>query len=95
MSKFNGMLVVKSQLFKLLKGMLNVTGPTNTQKEGIWSLRACGERCLNDDSLGEGMMGWWTSFEALLIFSSTSGNNIAQIVRVAAHVGMLQGMLKA
>eukprot|EP00983_Pelagomonas_calceolata_P018514 580717-Pelagomonas_calceolata.AAC.1 len=33
-SKFNGtLLMVKSQLFKLLKGVLSVAGPTNTQKD--------------------------------------------------------------
>eukprot|EP00983_Pelagomonas_calceolata_P075550 1153064-Pelagomonas_calceolata.AAC.9 len=32
-SKHIGTLVVKSQLFKLVKGMLSVTGPTNTQKD--------------------------------------------------------------
>eukprot|EP00983_Pelagomonas_calceolata_P046830 1140353-Pelagomonas_calceolata.AAC.2 len=30
--KFNGMLVVQSHLFKVVKGMLSVTGPTITQK---------------------------------------------------------------
>eukprot|EP00983_Pelagomonas_calceolata_P050725 1142098-Pelagomonas_calceolata.AAC.6 len=40
-SKFIGALVVKSQLFKLAKGMLNVAGPTNTQKDGMKSLRFC------------------------------------------------------
>eukprot|EP00983_Pelagomonas_calceolata_P110585 1159688-Pelagomonas_calceolata.AAC.1 len=30
-SKFNGTMVVKSQLFKLVKGILNIAGPTNTQ----------------------------------------------------------------
>eukprot|EP00983_Pelagomonas_calceolata_P039226 1137083-Pelagomonas_calceolata.AAC.1 len=34
-SKFNGTLVVKSQLFKLVKVMLNVTGPTNTQEDDL------------------------------------------------------------
>eukprot|EP00983_Pelagomonas_calceolata_P122955 1160955-Pelagomonas_calceolata.AAC.6 len=33
-SKFNGTLVVKSQLFKLVKGALSITGPANTQKDG-------------------------------------------------------------
>eukprot|EP00983_Pelagomonas_calceolata_P044640 1139386-Pelagomonas_calceolata.AAC.3 len=33
-SKLNGALVVKSQMLKLVKGMLSVTGPTNTQKDG-------------------------------------------------------------
>eukprot|EP00983_Pelagomonas_calceolata_P002253 76696-Pelagomonas_calceolata.AAC.2 len=33
-SKFNGTLLVKSQLFKLVEGMLSVTGPTNTQRDG-------------------------------------------------------------
>eukprot|EP00983_Pelagomonas_calceolata_P083200 1156110-Pelagomonas_calceolata.AAC.1 len=33
-SKFNGTLVVKSQLLKLVKGVLIVTGPTDTQKDG-------------------------------------------------------------
>eukprot|EP00983_Pelagomonas_calceolata_P069561 1150406-Pelagomonas_calceolata.AAC.2 len=32
-SKFNGTLVVK--MFKLVKGMLSITGPTNTQKDGF------------------------------------------------------------
>eukprot|EP00983_Pelagomonas_calceolata_P068663 1150027-Pelagomonas_calceolata.AAC.1 len=31
---FNGTLVVKIQLFKLVKGMLSVTSPTDTQKDG-------------------------------------------------------------
>eukprot|EP00983_Pelagomonas_calceolata_P013809 442381-Pelagomonas_calceolata.AAC.1 len=34
-SKFNGTLVVKTQLFKLVKGMLSVTGPANTQKDDV------------------------------------------------------------
>eukprot|EP00983_Pelagomonas_calceolata_P023840 750498-Pelagomonas_calceolata.AAC.1 len=34
-SKFNSTLVVKSQLFKVVKGMLSVAGPTNTQKDGV------------------------------------------------------------
>eukprot|EP00967_Tisochrysis_lutea_P121675 scaffold200697_cov16-Tisochrysis_lutea.AAC.1 len=34
-SKFNGTLVIKSQLFILVKGMLNIIGPTNTQKDGM------------------------------------------------------------
>eukprot|EP00983_Pelagomonas_calceolata_P074252 1152482-Pelagomonas_calceolata.AAC.3 len=34
-SKFNGTLVVKTQSLKLVKGMLSVTGPTNTLKDGV------------------------------------------------------------
>eukprot|EP00983_Pelagomonas_calceolata_P122486 1160913-Pelagomonas_calceolata.AAC.6 len=36
-SKFNSMLpvVVKFQLFKLVQGMLSITGPINTQKDGV------------------------------------------------------------
>jgi len=39
-SKFNGTLVAKSQIQKLVKGMLmsiliSVTGPTNTLKDGM------------------------------------------------------------
>eukprot|EP00983_Pelagomonas_calceolata_P002249 76535-Pelagomonas_calceolata.AAC.1 len=34
-SKFIGALVVKSQLFKLVKGALSVAGSTNTQKDGV------------------------------------------------------------
>eukprot|EP00983_Pelagomonas_calceolata_P080344 1155105-Pelagomonas_calceolata.AAC.6 len=34
-SKFIGALVVKSQLFKLIKGVFSVAGPTNTQKDGV------------------------------------------------------------
>eukprot|EP00983_Pelagomonas_calceolata_P033493 1048299-Pelagomonas_calceolata.AAC.1 len=34
-SMFNGTLMVKSQLFKLVKGMLGLTGPTNTQKDDL------------------------------------------------------------
>eukprot|EP00983_Pelagomonas_calceolata_P030348 952428-Pelagomonas_calceolata.AAC.1 len=30
-SRFNGTLVVKTQMFELVEGMLSVTGPTNTQ----------------------------------------------------------------
>eukprot|EP00983_Pelagomonas_calceolata_P100894 1158626-Pelagomonas_calceolata.AAC.2 len=38
-SKFTGALVVnlKSQLFKLVKGVLSVAGPTSTQKGGVES----------------------------------------------------------
>eukprot|EP00983_Pelagomonas_calceolata_P089868 1157354-Pelagomonas_calceolata.AAC.5 len=36
-SKFIGTLVVKSQLFELVKGMLSITGPANTQKDGFES----------------------------------------------------------
>eukprot|EP00983_Pelagomonas_calceolata_P007946 259776-Pelagomonas_calceolata.AAC.1 len=32
-SKFIGALVIKSQLLKLVEGMLSVTGPTSTQKD--------------------------------------------------------------
>eukprot|EP00983_Pelagomonas_calceolata_P053950 1143503-Pelagomonas_calceolata.AAC.3 len=42
-NKFNGILVVKSQLLTLVKEMLSVTGPTNTQKDAqvvVWDL--CG-----------------------------------------------------
>eukprot|EP00983_Pelagomonas_calceolata_P053276 1143237-Pelagomonas_calceolata.AAC.1 len=35
--KFYGMLMVKSQLFKLVKGMLNIAGPTDTQEDGVES----------------------------------------------------------
>eukprot|EP00983_Pelagomonas_calceolata_P072729 1151839-Pelagomonas_calceolata.AAC.1 len=34
-SKSNGTLVVKSQLFKMVEGVLGVTGPTNTQKDDL------------------------------------------------------------
>eukprot|EP00983_Pelagomonas_calceolata_P135253 1162138-Pelagomonas_calceolata.AAC.6 len=34
-SKFDGTLVVKTQLGKLVKGMLSIAGPTNTQKDGM------------------------------------------------------------
>eukprot|EP00983_Pelagomonas_calceolata_P054940 1143903-Pelagomonas_calceolata.AAC.1 len=34
-SKFNGTSVVKSRLFELMKGELNIKGPTNTQKDGM------------------------------------------------------------
>eukprot|EP00983_Pelagomonas_calceolata_P003987 129702-Pelagomonas_calceolata.AAC.1 len=40
-SKFIGALVVKSQLFKLIKGVLSVVGPTNTQKDGVESHKFC------------------------------------------------------
>eukprot|EP00983_Pelagomonas_calceolata_P013331 426001-Pelagomonas_calceolata.AAC.1 len=36
-SKFNGTLMVKSKLFKLVKGVLNITGPANTQKDSMKS----------------------------------------------------------
>eukprot|EP00983_Pelagomonas_calceolata_P067202 1149401-Pelagomonas_calceolata.AAC.4 len=35
--KFNGMLVVKSQLFKLAKATLSVTGPTNTRAGTVYT----------------------------------------------------------
>eukprot|EP00983_Pelagomonas_calceolata_P122321 1160896-Pelagomonas_calceolata.AAC.3 len=44
-SKFNGMLVVQSQSFKLIKGMLNVTAPTDTQRV-ICMLLLCGFQLL-------------------------------------------------
>eukprot|EP00983_Pelagomonas_calceolata_P010082 327780-Pelagomonas_calceolata.AAC.5 len=34
-SNFDGTLVVKTQLFKLVKDMLSVTGPTNIQEDGM------------------------------------------------------------
>uniref|UniRef100_A0A6S8PPB3 Uncharacterized protein n=1 Tax=Dunaliella tertiolecta TaxID=3047 RepID=A0A6S8PPB3_DUNTE len=40
-SKFIGALMVKSQLFKLVKGVLSVAGPTNTQKDGVESHNFC------------------------------------------------------
>eukprot|EP00983_Pelagomonas_calceolata_P099118 1158423-Pelagomonas_calceolata.AAC.8 len=40
-SKFIGAVVVKSQLFKLVKGVLSVAGPTNTQKDGVESHNYC------------------------------------------------------
>eukprot|EP00983_Pelagomonas_calceolata_P079706 1154823-Pelagomonas_calceolata.AAC.2 len=40
-SKFIGALVVNSQLFKLVKGVLSVAGPTNTQKDGAESHNFC------------------------------------------------------
>eukprot|EP00983_Pelagomonas_calceolata_P010008 324737-Pelagomonas_calceolata.AAC.1 len=36
-SKFNGTLMVKSKLFELIKGVSNIRGPANTQKESIES----------------------------------------------------------
>eukprot|EP00983_Pelagomonas_calceolata_P039577 1137228-Pelagomonas_calceolata.AAC.5 len=36
-SKFQGTLLVKSQLFKLFQGILSVAGPTNNQKDGVKS----------------------------------------------------------
>eukprot|EP00983_Pelagomonas_calceolata_P030839 969018-Pelagomonas_calceolata.AAC.1 len=36
-SKFIGVLVVKSRLFKLVKGVLSVAGPINTQNDGVES----------------------------------------------------------
>eukprot|EP00983_Pelagomonas_calceolata_P079214 1154571-Pelagomonas_calceolata.AAC.1 len=36
-SKFIGALVVESQLFKLIQGVLSIAGPTNTQKDGVES----------------------------------------------------------
>eukprot|EP00983_Pelagomonas_calceolata_P002677 89013-Pelagomonas_calceolata.AAC.1 len=43
-SKFNGTLVMKSQLFNLVKGMISVRGPTNTHKDVVLDL--CGVLCL-------------------------------------------------
>eukprot|EP00983_Pelagomonas_calceolata_P051977 1142642-Pelagomonas_calceolata.AAC.21 len=40
-SKFIGTLVVKSQLFKLMKGVLSVAGPTNNQQDGVESHSFC------------------------------------------------------
>eukprot|EP00983_Pelagomonas_calceolata_P020996 659704-Pelagomonas_calceolata.AAC.1 len=40
-SSFIGALVVKSQLFKLVKGVLGVAGSTNTQKDGVESHKFC------------------------------------------------------
>eukprot|EP00983_Pelagomonas_calceolata_P033546 1050013-Pelagomonas_calceolata.AAC.1 len=49
-SKVFGALVVKSQLFKLVKGVLSVAGSTNTQKDGVESHNLCinefGEVCM-------------------------------------------------
>eukprot|EP00983_Pelagomonas_calceolata_P007043 229463-Pelagomonas_calceolata.AAC.1 len=40
-SKFICALVVKSQLCKLVKGVLSVAGPANTQKDGVESHNFC------------------------------------------------------
>eukprot|EP00983_Pelagomonas_calceolata_P065987 1148812-Pelagomonas_calceolata.AAC.16 len=40
--RFNGTLVVKSQLFKVVQGIPGVTGPTNTQK-GVYAPLVCTE----------------------------------------------------
>eukprot|EP00983_Pelagomonas_calceolata_P013920 445705-Pelagomonas_calceolata.AAC.1 len=40
-SKLIGGLVVNSQLFKLVKGVLSVAGPTNTQRDGVESHSFC------------------------------------------------------
>eukprot|EP00983_Pelagomonas_calceolata_P064751 1148260-Pelagomonas_calceolata.AAC.1 len=40
-SEFIGALVVKSQLFKVVKGVLSVAGPTNTQMDGVESHNFC------------------------------------------------------
>eukprot|EP00983_Pelagomonas_calceolata_P005456 177625-Pelagomonas_calceolata.AAC.1 len=40
-SKFIGVLVVKSQLFKLVNGVLSIAGPTNTQKDNVESHNFC------------------------------------------------------
>eukprot|EP00983_Pelagomonas_calceolata_P088013 1157096-Pelagomonas_calceolata.AAC.11 len=45
-SEFNGMLMVKYKLFRPLKGVFNVTGPTNTQKEKVCVLPLCRLRLL-------------------------------------------------
>eukprot|EP00983_Pelagomonas_calceolata_P031744 995761-Pelagomonas_calceolata.AAC.1 len=42
-SNFIGTLVVKSQLSELVKGMLNIKGPTNTQMDGMESYNFCTE----------------------------------------------------
>eukprot|EP00983_Pelagomonas_calceolata_P004499 145920-Pelagomonas_calceolata.AAC.1 len=36
-SKSNGMFIVKSKLFELIKGVFNITGPANTQKDSMKS----------------------------------------------------------
>lgn len=41
MSKFSGTVVVKSQLLELVKGMLSITSPANTQKDGMKSHGSC------------------------------------------------------
>eukprot|EP00983_Pelagomonas_calceolata_P073487 1152157-Pelagomonas_calceolata.AAC.3 len=49
-SKFIGALVVKSHLFKLVKGVLSIAGPTNTQEDSVESHNFCnnefGEVCM-------------------------------------------------
>eukprot|EP00983_Pelagomonas_calceolata_P107875 1159394-Pelagomonas_calceolata.AAC.20 len=40
-SKFNGMLMVKSKMFELTKGAFNITGPANTQKDSMKSHSFC------------------------------------------------------
>eukprot|EP00983_Pelagomonas_calceolata_P059484 1145933-Pelagomonas_calceolata.AAC.1 len=40
-SKFNGTLMVKSELFELIKGVFNITGPANTQKDSTKSHGFC------------------------------------------------------
>eukprot|EP00983_Pelagomonas_calceolata_P122074 1160871-Pelagomonas_calceolata.AAC.4 len=40
-SEFIGALVIKSQLFKLVKGVISIAGPTNTQKDGVESHNFC------------------------------------------------------
>eukprot|EP00983_Pelagomonas_calceolata_P050605 1142052-Pelagomonas_calceolata.AAC.2 len=40
-SEFIGALVVKSQLFKVLQGVLSVADPINTKKDGVESHNFC------------------------------------------------------
>eukprot|EP00983_Pelagomonas_calceolata_P050709 1142093-Pelagomonas_calceolata.AAC.1 len=40
-SKFNGMLMVKSELSELIKGVFNIKGPANTQKDSMKSHSDC------------------------------------------------------
>eukprot|EP00983_Pelagomonas_calceolata_P031396 984833-Pelagomonas_calceolata.AAC.1 len=40
-SKSIGALMVKSQSFKLVKSVLSVAGPTNTQKDGVKGQKFC------------------------------------------------------
>eukprot|EP00983_Pelagomonas_calceolata_P005910 195827-Pelagomonas_calceolata.AAC.1 len=44
-SEVIGALVVKFQLFKLVKGVLSTAGPSNTQKDGVKSHNFCINVC--------------------------------------------------
>eukprot|EP00983_Pelagomonas_calceolata_P119426 1160604-Pelagomonas_calceolata.AAC.10 len=100
-SKFNGTLMVKSQLFELAKGMLSVTGPNNTQKDGtlrdsfstyilakICMLPQCPLQLLPRPSI-------FTIFNLYQVYVLLVQTQLMGLSNAGSHVGLVWGAVPA